>query len=122
MPWAARLAIVAMLIAALAPTITRAMAAENGRSWAEICSVQGTLPVAVADAPGQTSPDTDPSQMLDACRYCTVHADGTPLPPMALALPPMALPSFIAPEHAPADVPARTGWLAAQPRAPPALA
>ncbi|MCM8566404.1 DUF2946 domain-containing protein [Thauera linaloolentis] len=86
------LAIVAMLVAALAPAVSRAMVDAEGQFLIDICSAGGThrfaIPAADAglylDAALAEGDDSDGSllESLSACPYCGSHAAGVGLPPM----------------------------------------
>lgn len=104
----------AILMAALAPSISHMLAAHRGMASAPHCH-----PEAMADAP-QHSPAHQAAALLVDCEYCTLQADLPALPPFpqpALLLveqlqylPPLF---FLAPQ--PLFI-----WLHARSRAPPA--
>ncbi len=106
----------AMLFAALAPTISQAAAAAHDDVWSQICSASGTRMVKMRmadEAGGQLAGH------IDHCPFCATHAGSFALPPSAgVALPPVVpLPSFPflffqAPQ--PLAI-----WTVAQSRAPP---
>lgn len=109
------IALLALLMAALAPSVSAALAAERGVGWLEICSA------AERKAPGEV-PDGAGTHLFEHCPYCSVHFPAPALPPAPQAFVPAA--------EAVRDWPAaflsapRTlhAWSAAQPRAPPFLA
>lgn len=127
------LAIFAMLISALAPSMSRAMASGEQALLLDICSASGVHQIVLTGAeaamyagPGLSdagNADGDPSDLsLSACPYCFTHAGSVALPgfeatpSMTIAtgedlLPPLF---FSAP---------RTlfAWSPSRPRAPPAL-
>jgi hypothetical protein len=80
-----------MVLAALAPAVSRALAAQRGGAtvWVELCSSTGglvrmQLPV---DSPG-TPGDAPVHTGLDACAYCLLAAEAfAPLSPAATLLP-----------------------------------
>lgn len=114
--WVALLAIV---MAALAPTVSRALGPDAAAAWVEICTAQGSRWVAAADQGDAGS--SDAGHAGEHCPYCSLH-----LP--VLGTPPAATPVLVLPALAHA-VPAaflaapRTlhAWVVAQPRAPPAF-
>lgn len=114
-------AILAVLMAALAPTLSHAMGATMPASWTEICSSTGTRLVAVGESAIQKSRMPGAIQHLEHCPYCSLHADAVLLPPSppALALP-LLLPGEVPAAFLHAD---RTlsVWASAQARAPPIL-
>lgn len=114
--WAA---VVAVLMAALAPAVSHALASRGDVRWTEVCTAEGSRRVQGAPA-GKPEPQSG-SQTPDPCGFCTLHAD-LAAPPGAdgLAEPVpagQALP--IASLGATRVDPARGD---AQPRAPPASA
>lgn len=119
------LTLVAMVLATLAPGISRAKAFVDGESapWALVCSV---MPGATA-AGGAGGP-TDPAGSRQAtgvmgehCPFCMPRADLLAPPP---TLPPMALGAVTHADPPPLFLWAPRplhAWCSAQPRAPPAL-
>ena len=114
-----------MLMTALMPTLARALAPQRAASaaWLEICSAMGTRYVQAPAAPdSQNSPDTSDKRAggMNDCPYCRVHVDVPVLPPSLPAVPQFAVvserPALF--YHAPTPLHA---WVAAQPRAPPAV-
>ena len=116
------LAMLALVLGALAPTVTQAMVSGGERDgWLQICSVSGMVWVkadaATPDdqAPASNAPQGNTSQ---PCAWCTLHGGmaGLPAADQLSTLPaqPTELPPafFFAP-------PAATVWLPAQSRAPP---
>jgi hypothetical protein len=82
--FAAWIACIAMLFAALAPSMSQAMAVMPGGTWTEICGMGGTRFVKVTSAAGDVS-DPAPSDVahVDHCPLCATHADSFALPPTA---------------------------------------
>ncbi|HRP26428.1 DUF2946 domain-containing protein [Thauera sp.] len=124
-------ALFAMLMSALAPTISRAMGPdEAGRYLIEVCSAEGTGWVAVDAAEfavhgGQEAPgggDGDELPSFSHCPYCCAHT-GAALLPMAaragLAAPPASrlVPWLFL--HAARPL---FAWSPSHPRAPPVQA
>ena len=114
------LAMLALLLTVLAPTLAQAVVKASDRSdWVQICGVSGMVWVK-ADA---ASPDTESAPMSDMgmqCPWCSLHSPATGLPPaaalgMASAGPTSPVDGFTA-TSPPAGV-----WLAAPARAPPAV-
>ena len=106
-----------MLVLALVPTLSRAMAFANGTStWAEICTPQGMKQVSSVD--GEEAP-VQAGAHLDHCALCGLATDAAaPLPasplvaqlPLHRAEPPRLFLHATTTLHA---------WCSAQPRAPP---
>ncbi len=117
---AAGLALFAMLLAALAPTLTHALAAANDQHvrWTAVCTADGARLVPVpTDADGV--PVAPKSHQADHCPYCAPHApDAAPPPAPAsvaaavFASDPVPVLFLLAPRPL-------FAWAAAQPRAPP---
>lgn len=106
----------AVLLGALMPTLSRALASPNNASavLAQLCSAGGAARYGIAPA------DQAPGKqmvVMDDCPYCRVQADLPLLPPMAVA---SAIP--LAPQRpalfyrAPAPL---YSWVVAHPRGPP---
>ncbi|HEX4325561.1 MAG TPA: DUF2946 domain-containing protein [Burkholderiales bacterium] len=116
--FAAWLATFAILLAALAPTVSHAMAAvRGGASWVEICTATG--PALVKVAAEQVPAKGGGTSHFDHCPFCSIHAGAAGLPPAAAALP-VATGAYALPElflRAPRPL---FAWAAGQPRAPPA--
>ncbi|HOB94852.1 MAG TPA: DUF2946 domain-containing protein [Aquabacterium sp.] len=111
----ARVLLCALVVAALAPGLARALAFAQGQvaPWSVVCSAPG-------DTPGTT--DHDAAHLMEHCAWCGGHAGTLAPPPVAGAVlqhPALrhAVPALFL--HAPRPLPA---WAAAQARAPPALA
>lgn len=117
--FAAWLATFAILLAALAPTISHAMAAARGQeNWVEVCTTAGPAVIKVA---GETpAPVKDgAASHFEHCPFCAAHAGAAPLAPAVTALP-VAEGRPVLPElfyRAPRPL---FSWAASQPRGPPA--
>lgn len=112
------IAVVAILLAALAPALSHALASATGAQWVEICTAQGSKWIQVGED-GSESGTPASAHVLDHCPHCTLHAPNLGLPPVQhlaqLPLPlshevPLAFLSAPRTLHA---------WVSAQPRAPP---
>jgi hypothetical protein len=67
--------LVAMLLALLAPTISRALASTRGAGdWVEVCSAQGMQWVQLA-ADGEPLTPADPQHAFDHCGHCVLTAE-----------------------------------------------
>ena len=110
------IAILAILLGALAPAISHALASP-GKGWVEVCTAQGTIWVAGDEAgDNKSSKTTDEAKH---CAYCSFHAHALGiLPSAATALPVPALSEAVPRAFLSAP---RTlhAWANAQPRAPP---
>lgn len=119
-PVLAWLALLAVLMATLAPAVSQALGAHGPTSWIEVCTANGARLVRL-DEPGPQAPAAPAdAHLLGHCPYCALHVDTLAPPPaptaqlaVAQALA-HALPAAFL--HAP-----RTAavWCSAQPRAPP---
>ena len=123
--FAAWIACFAILLSALAPSISQAVAhakQESSSGWVEICSMAGIRFVkAEAGKSGVGQPDGKAMQM-EHCAFCSMHAGSVGLPPTSFVLPlPVDIGTALQPalyyqSHSPLFV-----WSTAQSRAPPAL-
>lgn len=115
------IAILAILMASLAPAISHAVGTSSPTSWTDICTSTGAKRVSVdGDAAGKRS-IPGAAHLLEHCPSCSLHGDTLGMPPAPAATMTIVL--------MPAEVPAaflhaeRTlgVWASAQPRAPPVL-
>lgn len=112
----ARIALLAMLVLALLPTVSRAMAAIGGSpAWAEICTPQGMKRVAGDDSQGAPAM-ADP---VGACALCGLGSDGSAPLPQGQAAQPLALRSAEPPPLFLRAARTLHAWRSAQPRGPP---
>jgi hypothetical protein len=77
--WLARWLLGAMVLAMLAPAVSRTLAgSRQAGDWVEVCTTQGMrwAQVGAADgAPSSTSLDEDLLHALDRCGHCTLASD-----------------------------------------------
>ncbi|UQV48326.1 DUF2946 family protein [Janthinobacterium lividum] len=122
--FAAWIACFAILLAALAPSISQAVAnakQESGSGWAEICSVAGIRFVQVDDGAADGKSGGKAMQM-EHCAFCSTHAGSVGLPPTSPVLPlPAASGTAIFPALYYQSPSPLFIWSTAQSRAPPAL-
>lgn len=113
-----------MLFGALAPSISQAMSAARGETWAEICSVAGVKFIkaeAGKDDPG--APLKQQSMQAEHCPFCATHGGSPALPPSDASLTfasvdaPNTHPILFYRSPRPLSI-----WTTAQSRAPPTLA
>jgi len=113
-----KIALFAMLMAALAPTISHAMRSGGSDVWFEVCTAVGAKWVTAAKANlDDTAPGTP--AMLDDCPYCILHGHSAALPNAPVAVLAASALQFAVPQlflHATHTLHA---WVTAQPRAPP---
>jgi hypothetical protein len=110
------LTIAAMLMAALAPTVSQAVRASDPVAWAEVCSSTSS------SAKTGQAPVDNAAHLFEHCPYCSLHQPvlGMPPAPTALQLPltiAEALPSLYL-----SGPRGQHNWDAARPRGPPAQA
>ena len=123
---AAWIACFAILLAALAPSISQAVAnakQQSGSGWAEICSVAGIRFVQVVeDGTTEDGKSAGKAMQMEHCTFCSTHAGSVGLPPTSPALPLPVIsgtaifPALYYQSPAPLFI-----WSTAQSRAPPAL-
>lgn len=122
--FAAWIACFAILLAALAPSISQAVAnakQESGSGWAEICSVAGIRFVQVDDGAADEKSGAKAMQM-EHCAFCSTHAGSVGLPPASPVLPlPIASGTAIFPALYYQSPSPLFIWSTAQSRAPPTL-
>jgi hypothetical protein len=115
------LALFAVLLNALAPTVSHALAASRPTIPVDVCSVDGGAPFAAAAALLMQD-DHGAMGLAGDCGYCLAHAGSHGLPPPVHALFVPALGAEPRPflfHHAPRPL---AIWLAAVPRGPPVFA
>ncbi|WP_293776717.1 DUF2946 domain-containing protein [uncultured Oxalicibacterium sp.] len=121
---AAWIACLAILMAALAPAISHAMASHAAhKAWVEICTEQGSKMIQVTDHADPVSPsDSQHLGHVEHCPFCKTSAFSATLPPvvpnvLATIEPVHTLPLLY--YHAPGG---QFVWNVAASRAPPAHA
>lgn len=118
--FAAWLAMLAMLLGALAPTVAQAVVAtQGGPGWVQVCSASGMVWMQ-ADASEHDAVADAGKSMADASRHCPwCHLNGTAgLPPESVPAMALAPRAERPPETFRSALPAPP-WPAAQSRAPP---
>lgn len=118
--WLTWIALWAFTLAALAPTVSRVLAA-HVESWVKVCTADGESWMQLADdaAPQPASGKTDPAQ-LDQCPLCVLMAERLAPAPSAFAFIAPFLPALLQPLLRVLSVPVRF-LLAAKPRGPPSF-
>ena len=113
------IAVVAILMAALAPSISHALSAKNGASLIEVCTALGAKWVQPDGSSKDQAPASGGVHPFEHCPYCSVHANAVGIP-AAPVVPALAISSsdllptaFLAAPHT------LYAWVSAQPRAPP---
>lgn len=117
----ARALLGAMLLAALAPAISRTLASTRvAGDWVEICTTSGMRWVQLEEAPGALTDADDPAHALDLCGHCCLAAER--FAPLIPAFPAVAV---LSGHHAPPGYIARATLSRAAPhpaaRGPPLL-
>ncbi len=116
------LALLVLVLATLAPTVSRTLAAAGDAAWVQVCTPDGVRWVALSDADGHVSGTADPQKpappSLDHCPLCVLMGDrlAPPSPPLVWAAA-GAAPGPLIPADKPAQL-ARQGRLPL-PRGPP---
>ena len=124
--FAAWIACFAILLAALAPSISRAVAnakQESGSGWAEICSVAGIRFVQVLQADDGAADEKSggKAMQMEHCAFCSTHAGSVGLPPSPVLPLPVASGTAIFPALYYQSPSPLFIWSTAQSRAPPTL-
>lgn len=113
------IALLAILVVTLAPSVTGMLSASSGQLWDQVCSATSPA-VTKTSTSGDESPATP--HAFEHCPYCALHADLAPPPDPRHADAGMVLAWRAQPaafDHAPR---ADAVWAGAQPRGPPSLA
>lgn len=112
----------AILLSALAPSISHAVALAKGEKslWVEVCSVAGSKLVKVGDAGDPATPAKKPAGM-EHCPFCSTHAGSAGILPGAGIVLPAALGKPVVPTLYYQSPRPLFSWAPAQSRAPPAL-
>lgn len=116
------IALLAVLGAAMAPTISRALASVNhgATPWLQICTAAGEIRLDPGAPDGKRQPARG-GLHLDHCALCTFHAVSGE-PPLLGQAGAQALTGFTTVPRPAVVVPrARLPWSVAHPRAPPVL-
>jgi hypothetical protein len=115
------IAVLATVLAALAPSAAHALAATRGAAWLEVCTAYGARWQRVPQGQTPSTPGPVDSLLAAHCPYCSLASDAPLLPPgtaprmMPLASPPPLRHQGVAGPAWP------VAWARAQPRAPPRL-
>ena len=115
------IACIAIFLAALAPTVSRALTVASGLAVPslEICSVAGGMTMLPA-TPSTDAPDTKGSMRMGDCPCCSMHADTLSLPPTSLVLASGEVLTGLLPELFYQSATPLFAWTPVQPRGPPA--
>jgi hypothetical protein len=116
---AAWIACLAILFAALAPSVSHALGAARGDVWTEICSPGGARMVKVGLDQADGGPAAGAATAFEHCSFCAVHGGASPLPAGQAGLAQLLTAGTLRPLlffQAPHPLPV---WNAAQSRAPP---
>ena len=108
--FASWIALLAVVMAALAPAVSRALSAGAAGWWAEVCS---------AAANGERQPAAPDGHVFDHCPYCALQAGAVAPPPATAgtATPPSL--AFERPLVSQSPVRVESAWRGAPPRGPP---
>jgi len=112
------IAVLAVLMAALAPAASHAVGSQGAASWVEVCTAQGSRWVQ-NDAGGDSIPGAE--HALEHCPYCSIHPNAVGIPPAPLQDLPAAGLAHAVPQAFLAAPRTLHAWVSAQPRAPPQL-
>jgi hypothetical protein len=108
----------AILLSALAPTLSHAFRGNVPAGWIEICSATGAKLIKL-DALGKSTDQGSGDQSMKHCSYCSTHTTVLGLPPAAPAGLILDTLAFHVPELFLAAPRTLFAWASAQPRAPP---
>lgn len=115
------LALLALALSALAPTMAQAVVSASERSdWVQICSASGMVWIQ-ADAAASGTDSVPLADMAAPCAWCLMHSAVAGLPPAPVMGFTSSLPQLL-PGGCMAAAPPTGVWTAAPARAPPVLA
>lgn len=116
--FAAWIACLAMLFAALAPSVSHAMSARSGDAWTEICSAAGVMMIKAPPGLGDPA-DADRASHLEHCAFCATHpTDVAPIPGSVRSTPVLSVRDTYPPLYYQSPAPLAV-WTHAPSRAPP---
>ena len=115
------IACIAIFLATLAPTVSRALTVASGLSVPslEICSVAGGMNMLPATF-STDKPDTKSSMRIGDCPCCSMHAAALDMPPTTLVLASGELITGLLPLLFYQSATPLFAWTPVQPRGPPA--
>jgi Protein of unknown function (DUF2946) len=113
------IAVLAILMAALAPSTSHALGAKSGALWIEVCTSAGAKWVQPDGSFTDQVPVSGDAHLFEHCPYCSLHASDLAIPPEPVVQALVISSSGLVPTAF--LVAARTlhAWTSAQPRAPP---
>lgn len=114
------IAILAVLMASLAPAISHALGSVSPVGWAEICTSKGVKPVSIDGEAAKQPGVPGTGHLLEHCPYCALHGDSFAPPSLPVLPPPLPLPDDFPAAFLHADK-TLSVWASAQARAPPVL-
>ena len=116
------LAMLAMVLGALAPTVAQAVVASSDRAqWVEVCGVTGMVWVKADTGEPAGAEHDGPAPMSDAsqhCAWCSLHGGSAGLPPLITTAEPPPRQTDLPPAYYRAVTLSGT-WAPPQARAPP---
>ena len=115
------IACIAIFLATLAPTVSRALTVASGMAVPslEICSVAGGMNMLPATF-STDKPDTKSSMRISDCPCCSMHAAALDIPPTTLVLASGELITSLLPLLFYQSATPLFAWTPVQPRGPPA--
>jgi len=113
------LAALAVLMAALAPSISQALNVGVAGSWAEVCSTAASTLIKSGEVSTDSQPNSGSGHAFEHCPYCSLHSDIAALPPASADTVLAPLPRFGVPTLFLAAPHTLHAWATAQARAPP---
>ena len=109
----------AILIAAVAPTIAHALHRGARLSWVEVCSALGPKLVKVDASADPSAPAPIQERQAEHCAYCSLHASSILLPPQVIVATLLLVLLFEVSRISLSGTGPRYAWAAPQSRAPP---
>lgn len=119
--FASWVAVLALLMAALAPAISHALRTRDGASAIEVCSSLGARWVLPDGSSTDPVPPAGQGHPFEHCPYCSLHSQALAIPPAPAVLTPAIATAELLPLAFPAAPLTLFAWVGAQPRAPPSF-
>lgn len=111
------IAVVVILLASVAPSLTHALGIAQGGSRIEVCTAQGSKWIDEAGDESPTAPFA--AHVFEHCPYCSIHVPGLGMPPSPMRAPLLIESHGEYPVAFYAAPRTLFAWRSAQPRAPP---
>jgi hypothetical protein len=113
------MAVLAILMASLAPSISHALGSSGGASAMEVCTSVGAKWVKPDGSSTDQAPASNNAHVFEHCPYCSLHTNDLAIPIAAVIAASPSSGSALLPTAFLAAPRTLYAWVSAQPRAPP---